>query len=161
MGRKVSNTGIAPNNEELPMFGEPKSEGDVRTILGSLQYISKFISNFSEIMMPLNSIICKEAEFKWTKEHKNALHTVQKHLREAKKQPKIVELYAIPQSIEAVCTDTAGNLIERASKALSESESNYTHVERTLLALALACSKFEPFLCDENTVQGCTFLPNI
>lgn len=137
----------------------PKSKADVRAILGSLQFLSKFVPQFSELTKPVVDLTCKGAEFVWTHEHAESLRFIEKALRNAqpailpdKHSPKIVQLYTLPQSIDVVCEDRSGNLIDRASRLLSESERNYTKVERTLLALVLACAKFEHFLSQDFTV---------
>lgn len=58
----------------------------------------------------------------------------------------------LPQSVEAVCLDCHGKLIERASRLFGESEKKYTKVERNLLALVLACEKFEAFIDSNRTI---------
>jgi len=93
---------------------------------------------------------------------REALQTAWSAIRDAKVSaiperhtPKVVHLYVLPQSIEAVCEDEEGKLIDRASRLLADSEQNYTKVEKTLLALVLAAVKFETFLDSSATVFTC------
>lgn len=77
--------------------------------------------------------------------------------------PKTIELIALRDSIEVVCTDFDVNLLDRASRTLATSERNYTSVERSLLALVLAYDKFSPIIDDELTsfATECRELPKV
>lgn len=162
LGRKLTGQGIEidqTNIQTVEAFPTPKTQAEVRAILGSLQFLSKYIPNFSELTRPLVKLTCKDVEFIWTAEHTkamekitNALHQAKPSYISTKEDFKRVHLYVLPQSIEVVCEDQSGRFIDRASRLLSQSEQNYTIVERNLLALVLACNKFETLLDNINTV---------
>lgn len=162
LGRRINEQGISPSHDDLDAIAvikHPKSKEGIRAALGSLQFLSRFIPNYSELTKPLVELTCKEAEFRWGDDEHKTLQNIIAHLQAAKPQvipsrnsQKTVDLYVMPQSVEAICLDSKGNLIDRASRLLGPSERNYTRVERNLLALILACEKFEPIIDDKKTI---------
>lgn len=162
LGRLISDKGISPLLDDLNFLDNttkyPTNKAEVRSLLGSLQFIARFIPNFSEITRPLVELTRKDAQFLWQGKHSEVVETIKRCITEAKPQPllprntrKTINLYIMPQSVEVVCTDASGNLIERASRSLAESEQNYTLVEKNLLALILAYNKFEAILDNQMT----------
>lgn len=163
LGRLISEKGISPSLDDLDYLDNPtrypSNKAEVRGLLGSLQFVARFIPNFSEVTRPLVELTRKNAQFLWEDKHSNIVETVKRHIMDAKPQPlpprdtrKTILLYVLPQSIEVVCTDASGNLIERASRSLAESEQNYTLVEKNLLAIILAYNKFEAIINNQMTV---------
>jgi len=165
LGRKISEKGmklIEPDSDVLDPSAQAKTKSEVRAILDSLQFLARLIPRFSEITKPLVNLTRKDSSFLWDQVHQEALQTAWSAIRDAKVSaiperhtPKVVHLYVLPQSIEAVCEDEGGKLIDRASHLLADSEQNYTTVEKTLLALVLAAVKFETFLDSSATVFTC------
>ncbi|KAG9508436.1 Ty3b-i, partial [Fragariocoptes setiger] len=99
-----------------------------------------------------------DATFEWTALHEAALANVREALSRCKSQkilpkdaPKFVEIHILPESIDVSCLSPEGNLLERASKTLSNSEKNYTRVELNLLAIHLAYERFGTMLSNTET----------
>lgn len=125
--------------------------------------MSRFIPNFSERVRPLVGLTTKEINFNWNQTHDELVLSLRKDLESCEvhewttqNEPKLVALQVLSQSVEVIATSTKDELIDRASRTLSDSELNYTRVEKTLLALILAYEKFGPILNDECT----SFLTN-
>lgn len=139
---------------------KPESPNDVLAILGSLNYYSRFIENYSEKTQPLRLAIRNEP-FRWTDDCRNTVKQLAHELQNSKpqvlpdcKSPKIIELAALEHSIEAYCTTMDGQLISRTSALLSDPEKRYTQPEKELLSLIRAYDKFNPILKGRVTVRS-------
>ena len=50
----------------------PHNKRSMQTFFGNTNFVRRFISDFVEIARPLQVMIKKDANFKWTKERKDA-----------------------------------------------------------------------------------------
>jgi len=162
LGLEVSPEGICPAADKIDFLndakGRPSNVSELRSLIGSITFYSRFISRFSEIMKPLNEKLRKDSDLNWSEEQESSLREIREILRTCKAQrvlpreaPKLVELHLLPDSIDVSCTSSQGQLLERASRRLAEAERNYTKVELNLVAMLLAYAKFGPMLSDTNT----------
>lgn len=162
LGFEVQSGHIAPalSKAEDWLKARPRDKNQVLAILGSLNYYSRFLADYSEKTYPLRQAI-KNVPFNWTKECQDAVITLVNELREAEPQvlpdcnsPKVVEIAALEHSIEACCLTDDDKLIMRTSSLYSETEKRYTTPEKELLALVRAYDKFGPFLKGSTTVRS-------
>ena len=51
--------------------------------LGKINFVRRFISDFAEIVKPLQEMIKKDSNFKWTKERKEAFDKIKEAIAEA------------------------------------------------------------------------------
>lgn len=158
LGRQISAEGIAPIVDNLDFLDhKPTDAKELRSLLGHLVFLARFIPRYSEISKDLYELLTKNSDFLWTLKHEAALKQIREELMNARPQllptrnsPKVVEIVALQATIEAICLNDNGNLIERASRILSQSEQNYTTIEKNLLTIILAYEKF-PYLSDDHT----------
>ena len=71
LGMTVSEHGISINNKKIKVvqnYPRPKNAKEVRQFLGFANFYRKFIFKYSFIAHPLNSLLRREAVFKWTDE---------------------------------------------------------------------------------------------
>lgn len=54
----------------------------MKSFLGKINFVRRFISNFSEIVKPLQEMIKKDANFKWMKEGKESFGKIKKSIAE-------------------------------------------------------------------------------
>ena len=62
----------------------PKSKEGVRSFLGMIGYMSKFIPRYSALTAPLRAITHKDAKFKWTREEKDAFEKLKSSITSEK-----------------------------------------------------------------------------
>ena len=58
----------------------PKSQKDVRSILGYVGYYHRFIENFSKIVLPLFKILLKYVEFHWNSNYQIAFQILKEKI---------------------------------------------------------------------------------
>lgn len=160
LGFKISHNSISPvKGKTDPIYSIiPTNKTDVQTILGTLNYYSRFIHGFAELTEPLRALVKNDSTLRWGSDQKRALEEIRRRLEAASPQvipdtesPKIVELVVHPRSVEVTCLNNNYQLISRAGHVLTTTESNYTDVEKNLLAMILAHNKFGIYLPNGKT----------
>lgn len=162
LGFSVTHNHIAPIPGKCDPIGQknPTNKRDVLSILGTMNYYSRFIERFSEKTRPLRDLTRKDVPFIWSDELALIISGLQADLEKAMPQiipesasPKLLKIYILKYSIEVSCYTIEDELISRTGCTLSSSQMNYTQVEKNLLALILAYEKFGPFLRGDVTIS--------
>ena len=134
--------------------------------MGSVNYLSKFLAFLSDLHVPLQPLLKKDAEFIWTDTHTVAFNCLEEHVSNDVKlqffnssKPLFIKVDASKRGIGAamlqsdpIVQDTStcaipNNLrpISYASKTLSETESNYSNIEHELLGVVFVTIHFKHF----------------
>ena len=74
LGYHSSQSGISPLERKTAAqlsLEAPKTLKKLRSFLGSVHYIGKFIPNLAQISQPLRPLLTKSSKFIWTAEHEN------------------------------------------------------------------------------------------
>lgn len=156
LGYEITGTSIEPLQTKLDTLiqsNAPKNKTELRSLIGKLNFYARFIKEYSKHVEPLRELFRKNQDFQWRPHHQKALEDLICSLKEAKPQKlvgilehKIIELHIIGDSIEALLLTKDEELICRTSRLLANSESNYSIVEKYLLALVTAMEKFRIWL---------------
>lgn len=81
LGHVVSSDGVKPDPAKLHAimhFPIPRNARDLQRFLGLASYYRRFISGFSHICHPLNSLLSKHVPFVWTSDVQFAFDTLRK-----------------------------------------------------------------------------------
>ena len=105
--------------EAIKQADPPTSVSDVRSLLGMTNYVSRFISNYADIVAPLRELTHKGVEFKWHEVHQKALHQLKCNLTSDEVMAYFDPLFvdASPVGLGAMLTQS-GKVISYASKTL-------------------------------------------
>ena len=77
----MSKDGLKPDPDKIKAVEEmpcPTSKQEVLTLLGFVNYLSKFLSRLSEVVQPLRDLTTKDAKFTWANQHDRAFNEVKK-----------------------------------------------------------------------------------
>ena len=69
--------------EAIHKFSIPRSRRDIQSFLGKINFVRRFIPNFSELVKHITSILRKEAEIKWKDQARNSFEAIKKAIMEA------------------------------------------------------------------------------
>lgn len=119
---------------------KPQNVQQLRTFLGMANYYNKFIPNLATIkqqLNPLNKLLQRDTEFKWTKECNISFNKVKEEITSEKvlahynpEQELILATDASPFGLGAVLSHRYEDGTERpiafASRALNKSERHYS-----------------------------------
>ena len=68
--------------EAIQKLSIPRSKKDIQSFLGKINFVRRFIPNFSELVKHITSMLRKEAEIKWTEQARNYFEAIKKAIME-------------------------------------------------------------------------------
>ena len=86
LGYHISKLGISPLDSKtaaILALEAPKTLKKLRSILGYVHYIGKFIPNLAQISHPLRPFLRKSSKFNWTAEHENCFKEIKTRIATA------------------------------------------------------------------------------
>ncbi|PFX28599.1 Retrovirus-related Pol polyprotein [Stylophora pistillata] len=123
----------------------------VQRIMGTVNYLVKFLPRLSEVSESLRLLTRKEVEFMWDKVHERAFHTI----KEMVTAPSMLKYYEREKDLVIQCDASDGSLGARllqdgrllayVSRALAPAEKNYAQIEKELLAIVFATERFHQY----------------
>ena len=85
MGYEIDKYGIKPNNEKVRAITElkpPENTKELKSFLGAIQYLAKFIPKLSERTEKLRRLLKKNVEWNWDAEKQEHFEKIKKFLTE-------------------------------------------------------------------------------
>ena len=71
LGHRVDSKKLHTTDNKLKAIGDeppPRNAQELRAFLGLFNYYGRYIPNQASLTQPLNSLLCKDARWKWTKD---------------------------------------------------------------------------------------------
>lgn len=159
LGHVLSKDGIRPTDDKVSAIlnsRPPQNREELRSFLGLITYVSKFIPDLATLNYPLRQLNKNEGIFKWTDRQQDAFNNIKKTIALPKHlgyyNPKDRTLLVSDASgvgLGAVLIQFKGNvprIISYASKSLTNTEIRYSTIEKEALGLVWAVEKFRMFL---------------
>ena len=162
MGCLLTDEGMKPDPRkveailDMPM---PTDVGGVRRLIGTVQYLGKFVKRLTDLTAPLRELTRKDSEFTWNESHTKAMRAIHVKLTNA----PVLRYYDMAKSVtiqaDASQTDLGaalmqdGQPISYGSRAMSDTEQNYAQIEKELLAIVFACEKFNDYIYGRKVVH--------
>ena len=117
------------------------------------------IPNESAITEPLRELLKKDAEWAWHPEHDKAIENLKAVLTNKPvlaffdvKQPVTIQADASQSGLGA-CLMQRGKPVAYASRAMTRAEQNYAQIEKEMLAICFATSKFHQYVYGKSAVS--------
>ncbi|XP_062538474.1 uncharacterized protein K02A2.6-like [Armigeres subalbatus] len=160
LGHELSVKGVRPTESRIAAiqkFREPENVSELRSFLGLICYVGRFVPDLAARTAPLRELLRAEVPFKWTPTESRAFLEIKEEISKIeylgffnrKDSTKLIA-DASPNGLGAVLLqeDSSGHtrVIAYASKALSDLEKKYFQTEREALALVWAVDKFKLYL---------------
>lgn len=148
LGHELSPDGIQPEKKKIQAligFRSPKSVEELRSFLGLINYVGKFLPDLATKTYLLRQLIKDGAAFVWTAEHEDSFRVLKSILVDTKilsyfdptlKTRLIADASTV--ALGAVFVQFKNDIprvISYASKSLSETERRYCQTEKEALAL--------------------------
>lgn len=162
LGHTVSSDGIKPSDnkvEALQRFRTPITAEEVRSFLGLVTYVGRFLPNLATITAPLRELTRSGVKFSWGKDQAESFAKLKEMIG------NVQQLYffdnalrtrliadASPVALGAVLiqfegsTDDQPRPIAYASKSLTATERRYCQTEKEALALVWSVERFAMYL---------------
>lgn len=138
-------------------FREPKTVSELRSFLGLVTYVGRFVPNLAEKTEPLRKLLRAASVFRWKPEHSVAFQQIKQAVcnigylgffNRVNRTKLVTD--ASPEGLGAVLLqeneEGETRIIAFASKALTDLERKYFQTEREALAIVWAVEKFSLYL---------------
>ena len=160
LGFKITDKGLFKTDEKIKAIKEslaPTNVSEVRSFLGLVTFYSKFVPNLATMAAPIYQLTRNNVPFDWNEECQKAFRSLKQELISYRfltyfnpKLPLIVSCDASPVGLGAVLAHKLPSGEEKpiayASQNLSNSERNYSQIDKESLAIIFAVKHFHFFL---------------
>jgi len=124
----------------------------MRRLFGKINFLAAHILNLSSVTASLRCLLKSDVLFEWGPAQQAAMTKVKEILSSAP-----VLHYFVPSAVSTIQADASqsglgacllqkGKPITFVSRSLSPAEANYVQIEKELLAVVFACSKFHQYI---------------
>lgn len=151
-GKRPSESAIAALRD-LPI---PQDLRQLKAFLGKVTYYNRFIPNMADKAAPLYTLLKDEVPFTWTNECQDAFLLLKNEVISAtnlahydESKTLVLATDASSYGIGAVLSQLDGDVetpIAYGSKTLTETQKNYSQIEREALSIIYGVTKFRQFL---------------
>ena len=159
MGMLIAESGIAPAEKkvhDICKFATPANVGELRSFLGMVVFMSKFLPSLATIATPLFRRTKKGIEWSWGDCEQQAFEEVKAKLSERQHlvrfQPEretALFVDASPVGVGAILSQKVGEHfapVSFASKTLTPVQQRFSQTEREALAIKFGVEKFHSYL---------------
>ena len=160
LGYQINEDGIFPVKEKIDAIKsakEPTNVSELKSFLGLLNHYHRHFQNFADTLEPLHNLLRKGVKWEWTEKEQTSFEKAKLILNETKflvhydpQKPIILACDASPYGIGAVLShympDGSEKPVTFASRTLSQTERNYSQIEKEALAIIYAIKKFHQYL---------------
>ncbi|XP_035900492.1 uncharacterized protein K02A2.6-like [Anopheles stephensi] len=160
LGHLLDGQGLRPDPskiEAILKMPAPSQLSEVRSYLGAINYYGKFVPQMRDLRYPLDLLLQKGGEFKWTAECQKSFERFKEILSSDlllthydPSKDIIVSADASSVGLGATIShrfpDGRVKVIQHAARALTKVEMNYSQPDREGLAIVFAVTKFHRML---------------
>ena len=156
---KFSQSGIAPLESKTAAIASltaPKNLKQLRSFLGSVHYLGKFIPNLSQLCHPLRPLLKKNTKFIWNTEHDTHFQAIKNRVTNATENthcnPHLetrIKCDASRAGLGAVLeqrSPTGCHTVAFASRFLNSNEERYSNNELELIGVVWSVEYFKYYL---------------
>lgn len=147
--------------ESLLSLKEPSNKDELRQILGSFNYVRRYVPDMANLMSPLFKMLKKDTEFGWLPAHRLAFAELKRKVCTAtsltpfdSKKKIILQCDASKSGVGCCLFQKDDNnvlrLVSCASRTMNDAELNYSQTEKEMLSICYAVKKFHRFIYGSN-----------
>jgi hypothetical protein len=162
LGNTITKNGIKPDDKyikKILQFRPPTNLKELRMYSGCIEWISKFVYNLKELMLPLRPLLKQKKIFVWKQQHQNAFNRIQNIIQEAQllthpdfTQPFYIHTDSSDYSYGAILLqkdqkhENNYTIIDMFSKYWPETHATLHITSKELLAVINAIKRWKNFL---------------
>jgi hypothetical protein len=156
LGNLISADGLQIDDEKVQAITEmpvPEDKKALLRFLGMIAYISKFIPNCSALTEPLRQLNKSNVTWNWSQAQQQAFDKLKRVVSAVPvlrffdpSNPEVTIQTDASSTGIGSCLLQGGQPIAFASRAFTEAETRYSQIEKELMAIVYATSKFNHFI---------------
>lgn len=172
LGHVISAEGIKPDPDKVKAIADapvPQNQAELRSFLGSITYLTQFVSNLATVITPLRYLTQKGVVWKWSTTESNAFEEVKELLIKApclahyslEAETKLV-VDASPVGLGCVLLQNVNSRwqpISYASRSLTAAEKRYSQMEREAMAVLFGLQKMHSYIYGRHVVVSTDHKP--
>ncbi|XP_022779210.1 uncharacterized protein K02A2.6-like [Stylophora pistillata] len=165
LGHVISAEGIKPEPDKVKAIADApvlQNQAELRSFLGSITYLTQFVSNLATVITPLRYLMQKGVVWKWSTTESKAFEEVKELLIKApcfahyslEAKTKLV-VDASPVSLGCVLlqnVDSHWQSISYASRSLTAAEKRYLQIEQEAMAVLFRLQKMHSYIYGRHVV---------
>ena len=151
--------------EAIVALRPPENKGEVKSFLGMVNYLQKFIPRLSEHTKLLRDLEKKGVHFTWSPDHQQSFEEIKALVKENmllayydRKLPVTLQCDYSENGI-GVALVQEGRPVQFASKALIKGEEDYAPIEGEMLGVVYGIKKFHNYLYGRKFTVECDHKP--
>ena len=154
-GDIFTSEGLKPDPTKLATITQmepPNNKAELATILGMVNYLSRFAPNLAAITAPMRDLMKKDSEFVWDaqqdcafKQMKEVITSVDTLAYFDPSKEVTLQVDSSKKGLGAVMFQD-GKPVAFASKALNACEQRYAQIEKELYAILFGCERFHHYV---------------
>lgn len=155
MDHTVSRDGLKPDPSKLQGFQEmrsPQNKQDVKRFLGMANYLQRYAPSLSQAPALLRHLLKETNQFCWDTPQEQSVNNVKQAILEA----PVLKFFVPTDKVEIQCDASDrglgawlmqdGRPIAYASRSMTETETNYTQIEKEMVAIVFVVERFEQYV---------------
>ncbi|PIC15867.1 hypothetical protein B9Z55_022683 [Caenorhabditis nigoni] len=160
LGFIIDRNGRRPDPEKIRVIKDmctPQGEKELRAFMGMITYYGAFIPQMKTLRGPLDVLLGKDVEWRWTKQEEQAFQKLKdvlsSDLNLTHYQPHlqiVIAADACDYGIGAVIShrmpDGTEKPVAHAARSLNSAEKNYSQIEKEGLGLIFAVKRFHKYV---------------
>ena len=161
MGHVLTQNGLQADPakvEAIKNMPPPSDVKGVQRLIGMATFLAKFLPNFSEVTSPIRTLLDSKNEFRWDEHvHGKAFEELKTALQSKEvlryydcNKPIIIQCDASQHALGGVLLQE-GRPVAYISRALTPTETNYSQIEKELLAVLFSMERLHTFVYGRKT----------
>lgn len=160
LGTYIIDQGIHPDEakvEAVKQMKTPSNVTELKSFLGMVNYLGKFIPYLSQVSYPLTTLLSSKNHWSWGEDQQRSFEKLKLALTSSPvlalfdpKKPTVLSTDASSFGIGAVLRQEQDNgqykPVAYASRTMSETERRYAQIEKEGLAVVWGCERFRDFI---------------
>ena len=160
LGHLIDSAGLHPTIDKLAAVRDapaPKDAVALKSFLGLIMFYSRFMPHHSTVLAPLNNLLKKNVPWKWTKIEETAFMAAKNLLLNSRTLVHYDETLPLVLSCDASSYGAGAVLshvingkhqpIASASCTLTETQKNYSQLEKEAFSIIFGLKRFHQYLC--------------
>ena len=155
VGHILTKDGLKPDpkkTEAITEMPSPQNKEELQRFLGMLTYLTKFIPNLSQVASPLRVLLEKNVKWHWDSDQEHSFKALKQLAIKAPvlkyfdpHKPTKLSVDASSKGLGAVLQQD-DHPVAYASRALTQTQQNYTQIEKEMLAVVFGCTRFHEYI---------------